>query len=65
MGWLFYALVSAGSAALPAILAKIGVAGIPPIGIRSPRIVNAHVSPGLRSYTSRTASTARDDARSR
>lgn len=29
MGWLFYAFVSAGAAALTAILAKIGVEGIP------------------------------------
>jgi transporter family protein len=29
MGWLFYAFVSAGAAALTAILAKIGVAGLP------------------------------------
>ena len=29
MGWLFYAIVSAGAAAVTAILAKIGVEGIP------------------------------------
>jgi bacterial/archaeal transporter family protein len=29
MGWVFYAFVSAGAAALTAILAKIGVEGIP------------------------------------
>ena len=29
MGWLFYAFVSAGAAALTAILAKIGVEGVP------------------------------------
>lgn len=29
MGWLFYAFVSAGAAALTAILAKIGIEGIP------------------------------------
>jgi transporter family protein len=29
MGWLFYALVSAAAAALTAILAKIGVEGVP------------------------------------
>ena len=29
MGWLFYAFVSAGAAAVTAILAKIGVEGIP------------------------------------
>ena len=29
MGWLFYAFVSAGAAALTAILAKLGVEGIP------------------------------------
>lgn len=29
MSWLFYALLSAGAAALTAILAKIGVAGVP------------------------------------
>jgi transporter family protein len=29
MGWLFYACVSAGAAALTAVLAKIGVEGVP------------------------------------
>src|SRR5258706_13341224 len=29
MGWLFYAFVSAGAAALTAILAKIGIEGVP------------------------------------
>lgn len=29
MGWLFYAFVSAGAAALTAILAKVGVEGVP------------------------------------
>src|SRR3954468_10690742 len=29
MGWLFYAFVSAGAAGLTAILAKVGVAGVP------------------------------------
>jgi transporter family protein len=29
MAWLFYALVSAGAAALTAILAKVGVEGVP------------------------------------
>jgi bacterial/archaeal transporter family protein len=29
MGWLFYAFVSAGAAALTAILAKVGIAGVP------------------------------------
>jgi bacterial/archaeal transporter family protein len=30
MGWLVYAFVSAGAAALTAILAKVGVEGVPP-----------------------------------
>ena len=29
MGWLFYAFVSAGAAALTAILAKVGIEGVP------------------------------------
>ena len=29
MSWLFYAFVSAGAAALTAVLAKIGVEGVP------------------------------------
>jgi len=29
MGWVFYALVSAGAAALTAVLAKIGIEGVP------------------------------------
>ena len=29
MSWLFYAFVSAGAAALTAVLAKVGIEGVP------------------------------------